>query len=216
MNNVVYDNLNASLSEIKRRLNIVDTKISRVVSASPIQLEDVSFLRIGDWITNYQSVDYSISSIDFSNNIIEVNEIPVDFLIASSVYWHQQNQTLIDLFNSAKSMADNYLSNPFWAWKFDEVAQDYELVHAVPEAIKDWCIQYVARFYSNPELSATTLQVQGVGSTSYSADMFNQIQGWRLHSITSNADLFAPPSKPNDSSQGYYGYVQGVKYYVFY
>lgn len=216
MNNVVYENLQATLTEIKRRLNVVDTKVARVVSNSPIELEDVSFLRINDWITNYQSIDYSINSIDFTNKIIQVNEAPVDFAINSSIYWHQQNQIFIDLFNSAKTMADNYLANPFWAWKFDETTQDYELVHAVPEGIKDWCIQYVARFYSNPELAVTTLQVQGVGNTNYTSDIFNQIQGWRLHAVTSSINLFAPPRKPNDQSQGYYGYVQGVKYYVFY
>jgi len=216
MNNIVYDNLNTSLTEIKRRLNVVDTKVSRVLSNSPIELADVSFLRINDWITNYQSVDYSINSINFTNKTIQVNETPVDFLVDSSIYWHHQNQTFIDLFNSAKAMADNYLANPFWAWKFDEVTEEYELVHAVPEAIKDWCIQYVARCYSNPELGASVLQVQGVGSTTYTSDIFDHIQGWRLHAITSSIDLYKPPSKPDDEGKGYYGYVQGVKYYVFY
>lgn len=64
---------------------------------------------------------------------------------------------LIRLLLSAKQQADLYCSNPFQ----DADGNDLD----IPEAVEQWCLEWIAYKYHRPALNLQSVNVQGVGSS---------------------------------------------------
>lgn len=212
MYTAVQDNLIPNLSEIKTALNIFDDKVARVKANSgtnTITLDEVMFLNIGDYVT-IQKQDYLVENINYVNKtvILRSDTVLPDFLLESPVYWHHQNHRFISLFNAATSTADVFLGNPFYA-----LDENGNAVQAVPEAIKEWCMQYVSRYFNTNELG-TVEKKSTQGELVFTDDLFHTIQFWRLHYV--NADGNIDPAAITYSQNYEYAYVAGLKTLVKY
>lgn len=210
--NAVQVNLHIPLTEIKRSLGIFDDKINKLVSVTApniIVLDEVMHLNVGDWIS-VQNQDFVIENINYVNKqLFLVRETPLDdFPIESPVTWHHANSRFVDLLNAAKSSADAYLDNPFYAKD-----EEGNLVQAIPAAIKEWCIQYISRYYNVNEVGAFKTK-NDLGEAEYSNNIFKQIQYWRLHYINPNVEI--DPSVITYSDKKQEGYVYGLRKWVYY
>jgi len=131
--NAVQANLHIPLTEIKRSLGIFDDKINTLVSETApntLTLDSVMHLNIGDWIS-VQNQDFIVENINYVNKQITLTtDSPVSFPIESPVTWHHANSRFVSLAEAAKSSADAYLNNPFYAKD-----ENGDVVQAIPEAI---------------------------------------------------------------------------------
>lgn len=212
MYTAVQDNLIPNLSEIKTALNIFDDKVVTLKTNSgtnKITLDEVMFLNIGNFIT-IQNKDYLVENINYVNKEVTLSSDTVlpDFLLESPVYWHHQNNRFISLFNAATATVDTYLGNPFYAKDLNG-----EIVQAIPETIKEWCMQYVSRYFNTSELGVNKKKV-GNGELTYTDDMFHTIQFWRLHYVNASGDIDPYAIDYDDAPR--YGYVLGLKTMIKY
>ncbi len=172
MSNAVKNNLVLSLSEVMEWLRLdptIETSLAIPSEANAVahRLVDVAGLRVNRWVT-LAGEDAKITYIDFVESTIVVNK-PVSINILTEgtplSYFHQSS-ILVNIIESAKALADEYLNNEFLvATIINGVVIGYTV--QIPAAVKAWVLSYVAMQYERPEAGLISSSTVETGRTQY-------------------------------------------------
>lgn len=169
----VFDRLNLTLAEVKNYLKVEvsddDTLIQSLIDSAKVAADD--------YLNNSFENVYRerVGRADGSETVFTVDNTPV-FIDSETVYLANEEQVLDSDYTFDYTDGEvTFLTVP----ESGLVEISYEAELAIPEPIKTWCLQRIARQYERRSEGLESESVSGIGSTAWGDNDYSLLNPYR-------------------------------------